>query len=184
MAVKTTRLGFEDLIADTKTKNTIPNVWFVTLNLKDAALLLWREMKTDHASLGILLTKISNNPTKPEVLTMKPEGGFTRYDLNPKYCDRQLSKLALGGFSDEREELAVFPLILLQISLCNESHQISTYLQIVAIKRALNAGVFGVLPEAVVYYLPHPEVATKVPAPTAAVVETDDDEDELEEDIC
>ncbi|KAL3681054.1 hypothetical protein R1sor_024010 [Riccia sorocarpa] len=170
MAAKTTRLGFEDLIAKVKTKSVITNIGFVTLNLKDAALLLWRETKTDPASLGILLTTISSNPSKLEVLAMKPEGGFIRYDLNLKYCDRQLSKLALG------------------ISICIDkvirSQPSYKLLERESIKGVLNAGVFGVLPKAAAHYLPQPEVAPKVPAPAVAVVETDEDDDEIDEDIC
>ncbi|KAL3693943.1 hypothetical protein R1sor_007594 [Riccia sorocarpa] len=122
MAAKTTRLGFDDLIAKVRTKSISKNVWFVILNLKDAVLLLWRETEADLVSLGILLTTISSNLTKLE-----------------------------------RE----------------------------AIKGALNAGVFGVFPKAAVHYLSHPKVATKVPAPAAAVVcfESDEDDEEVAEDI-
>ncbi|KAL3697516.1 hypothetical protein R1sor_011592 [Riccia sorocarpa] len=168
MVAKTTRLGFQDLIAKTKTKTVITQIWFLTLSVKDAALLLWRETKTDPAPLGILLATISNTPTKLEVLAMKPEGCFFRYDLHPKYCDRQASKTALGGSL---------------MSAKNSSQPNYKLLEREAVKGALNAVVFGVLPKAAVHYLPHPEIATKADAPAAAFVETDDDEEEIEEDI-
>ncbi|KAL3682148.1 hypothetical protein R1sor_000170 [Riccia sorocarpa] len=179
MAAKTTRLGFHDLIAKTKTKTIITQVWFVTLSVKDAALLLWRETKTDPAPLGILLSTISNTPTKLEVLAMKPEGGFIRYDLHPKYCDRQASKTALGGFlmSAKNSQISVF------IDKVIRSQPNYKLLEREAVKGALNAGVFSVLPKAVVHYLPRPDIATKATAPAAAFVETDDDEDENEKDI-
>ncbi|KAL3694014.1 hypothetical protein R1sor_007665 [Riccia sorocarpa] len=55
MAGKVSKLGFNDLVRKVRTKFQIPNIWFVTLNVKDAALLLWRETKKDPEFLGIWL---------------------------------------------------------------------------------------------------------------------------------
>ncbi|KAL3683630.1 hypothetical protein R1sor_001652 [Riccia sorocarpa] len=147
MASKTTRLGFQELIAKTKTKTVITNVWFVTLSIKDATLLLWRETKADLAPLGILLSTISNTPTKLEVLVMKPEGGFTRYDLTPKYCDRQTSKTALGGdlMSAKNSQISI---VIGKIIRSQPNYKL---LEREAIKGALSAGVFGVFPKAAVH---------------------------------
>ncbi|KAL3683397.1 hypothetical protein R1sor_001419 [Riccia sorocarpa] len=123
----------------------------------------------------------SSNPTKLEVLAMKQEGDFIRYDLNPKYFDMQESKLALGPSLMSVKNSQIF------VCIDKVIRSQSTYklLEREAIKCALNAGVFGVLPKAAVHYLPHPEVATKVPALAANVFEceSDEDDDGIAEDI-
>ncbi|KAL3695205.1 hypothetical protein R1sor_009281 [Riccia sorocarpa] len=120
---------------------------------------------------------------KLEVLAMKQEGGFVRYELNPKYCDMQESKTSLGvGLLSAKNS---------HISSCINkiimSQQIYKLLEREVIKGALNSGIFEVLPKAAVHYLQHPEVAMKAYAHAAAVVESDSDEDEeaeIAEDIC
>ncbi|KAL3699478.1 hypothetical protein R1sor_017500 [Riccia sorocarpa] len=49
-----------------------------------------------------------------------------------------------------------------------------------AIKGALKAWVFGVIPKDVVHYLLHPEVATKTPALAAAVVEEESQDEKVD----
>ncbi|KAL3683740.1 hypothetical protein R1sor_001762 [Riccia sorocarpa] len=82
-------------------------VWYVTLNVKDAALVIWKHEEPDPISLGILLKTITNTSKVLEVLAMKDGGGFVRLSMDPKYLDRQVSKTALGGglLSAERNQV-------------------------------------------------------------------------------
>ncbi|KAL3684462.1 hypothetical protein R1sor_002484 [Riccia sorocarpa] len=97
MATKQTRLYFDDLAARLKTKFSISRVWFVSLNVADASLVIWKHAEPDPVKCGNLLWCISNTKTVLEVLAMKDGGTFVRLTLEPKNMDRQTSKTALGG---------------------------------------------------------------------------------------
>ncbi|KAL3675950.1 hypothetical protein R1sor_025898 [Riccia sorocarpa] len=97
MATKQTRLYFDDLAARLKTKFSISRVWFVSLNVADASLVIWKHADPDPVKCGNLLKCISNTKTVLEVLAMKDGGTFVRLTLEPKHMDRQTSKTALGG---------------------------------------------------------------------------------------
>ncbi|KAL3696024.1 hypothetical protein R1sor_010100 [Riccia sorocarpa] len=96
MAKKDAQLYFEDLVNIIRTKFPVQGVWFITLNVKDAALVLWKHKTPDPISLGILLKTITNTSKVLKVLAMKDGGGFVRLILDPKFLDRQISKTALG----------------------------------------------------------------------------------------
>ncbi|KAL3681732.1 hypothetical protein R1sor_024688 [Riccia sorocarpa] len=97
MATKHTRLYFDDLAARLKTKFSISRVWFVTLNVTDASLVIWKHAEPDLVKCGNLLQCILNTKSVLEVLAMKDGGTFVRLTLEPKNMDRQTSKTALGG---------------------------------------------------------------------------------------
>ncbi|KAL3689391.1 hypothetical protein R1sor_015700 [Riccia sorocarpa] len=97
MATKHTRLYFDDLTARLKTKFSISHVWFVTLNVTDASLVIWKHAELDPVKCGNLLQCISNTKSVLEVLAMKDGGTFVRLTLEPKNMDRQTSKTALDG---------------------------------------------------------------------------------------
>ncbi|KAL3680118.1 hypothetical protein R1sor_023074 [Riccia sorocarpa] len=113
MATKHTHLYFDDLTARLKTKFSISRVWFVTLNVTDASLVIWKHADPDPVKCGNLLQCISNTKSVLEVLAMKDEGTFVRLTLEPKNMDRKTSKTALGGDllttaeSDSEEEREV-----------------------------------------------------------------------------
>ncbi|KAL3688456.1 hypothetical protein R1sor_014765 [Riccia sorocarpa] len=172
MAKGEARLYYEDLVNKICTKFPVQGAWFITLNVKDAALVIWKHEEPDPVSLCILLKTITNMSKVLEVLGMKDGGGFVRLLLpDPKFLDRQISKTALGPglLSAERG----------QISEVLRKQPNYRLLERESIKGALNAGLFGVLPKAAAHYLLHPEVATKIvsrPAP-AARVDTDSEEE-------
>ncbi|KAL3685589.1 hypothetical protein R1sor_003611 [Riccia sorocarpa] len=159
--MKQTRLYFDDLAARLKTKFQISRVWFISLNVADATLIIWKHSDPDPVKCGILLKCISNTSKILEVMAMKDGGTFVRLTLEPKNMDRKTSKIALeGDLMSEKD------------SQC--------------IKRALSSRVFGVLQKDAATYLPHPEAASSaVPRkPSAVVVETDSDEErEIARDI-
>ncbi|KAL3698219.1 hypothetical protein R1sor_012295 [Riccia sorocarpa] len=97
MATKHTRLYFDDLAARLKTKFSISRMWFVTLNVTDASLVIWKHAEPDPVKCGNLLQCISNTKSVLEVLAMKDGGTFLRLTLEPKNMDRKTSKTALGG---------------------------------------------------------------------------------------
>ncbi|KAL3702175.1 hypothetical protein R1sor_020197 [Riccia sorocarpa] len=97
MAMKQTRLYFDDIAARLKTKFQISRVWFISLNVADATLIIWKHADPDPVKCGILLKCISNTSKILEVLAMKDGGTFVRLTLETKNMDRNTSKIALGG---------------------------------------------------------------------------------------
>ncbi|KAL3694812.1 hypothetical protein R1sor_008463 [Riccia sorocarpa] len=97
MATKETRLYFEDIASRLKTKFSISRVWFVSLNVADASLVIWKHADPDPVKCGNMLKCISNTKSVLEVLAMKDGRTFVRLTLEPKNMDRQTSKTALGG---------------------------------------------------------------------------------------
>ncbi|KAL3692480.1 hypothetical protein R1sor_006131 [Riccia sorocarpa] len=95
MAMKQTRLYFEDLAVRLKMKFSISRVWFI--NVADATLIIWKHADPDPVQCGILLKCISNTSKILEVLAMKEGGLFVRLTLEPKLMDRKTSKIALRG---------------------------------------------------------------------------------------
>ncbi|KAL3685659.1 hypothetical protein R1sor_003681 [Riccia sorocarpa] len=95
--MKQTLLYFDDLAARLKTKFQISRVWFVSLNVADATLIIWKHSDPDPVKCGILLKCISNTSKILEVLAMKDGRTFVRLTLEPKNMDRNTSKIALGG---------------------------------------------------------------------------------------
>ncbi|KAL3690292.1 hypothetical protein R1sor_016601 [Riccia sorocarpa] len=177
MTTKTSRLYFDDLALRLKTKFHIARVWFVSLNVADATFVIWKHADPDPVKCGILLKCISNTSKILEVLAMKDGGTFVRLTLEPKYMDRQQSKIALGGdlLSAKDSKIAVVINGLLRNQTAYK------LLERECIKRALSACVFGVLQKETAYYLQHPDAATtaaprKVVA-AAATVETDSEEE-------
>ncbi|KAL3701973.1 hypothetical protein R1sor_019995 [Riccia sorocarpa] len=177
MAKGEDRLYYEDLVGKIRTKFPVHGVWYVTLNVKDAALVIWKHEDPDPVSLGILLKTITNTTKVLEVLAMKDGGGFVRLSLDPKYLDRQVSKTALGGglLSADRNQISV---VINEVLRKQPNYKL---LERESIKGALNAGLFRVLPKAAAHYLPHPEVATKVAPRTALVARVDTDSEEERE---
>ncbi|KAL3690377.1 hypothetical protein R1sor_016686 [Riccia sorocarpa] len=179
MATKQTRLYFEDLAARIKTKFSISRVWFISLSVADASLVIWKHADQDPVKCGVLLKCISNTKSILEVLAMKDGRTFVRLTLETKLMDRKTSKTALGAL-----KLFVFV-------IATWNHMIAVVVNAVlrkqtgykliereCIKRALNSGVFGVLQRDDASYLPHPE-ATSTVGPrkaAAATVETDSEE--------
>ncbi|KAL3694773.1 hypothetical protein R1sor_008424 [Riccia sorocarpa] len=110
--MKTSRLYFDDLALRLKTKFVISCVWFVSLNVADATLVIWKHADPDPVKCGILLKCISNTSKLLEVLAMKDGGTFVRLTLEPKLMDRQQSKIALGGdllsAKDSQKEAAYY----------------------------------------------------------------------------
>ncbi|KAL3676413.1 hypothetical protein R1sor_026361 [Riccia sorocarpa] len=182
MAKGEARLYYEDLVNKIRTKFPVQGVWFITLNVKDAALVIWKHEEPDPVSLGILLKTITNTSKVLEVLAMKDGGGFVRLLLDPKFLDRQISKTALGPglLSAKRGQISK---VINEVLRKQPNYKL---LERESIKGALNAGLFGVLPKAAAHYLPHPEVATKVvsrPAPAARVDTYSEEEREIARDI-
>ncbi|KAL3680646.1 hypothetical protein R1sor_023602 [Riccia sorocarpa] len=97
MATKETRLYFEDIASRLKTKFSISRVWFVSLNVADASLVIWKYADPDPVKCSNMLQCISNTKSVLEVLAMKHVGTFLRLTLEPKNMDRQTSQTALGG---------------------------------------------------------------------------------------
>ncbi|KAL3692273.1 hypothetical protein R1sor_005924 [Riccia sorocarpa] len=95
--MKTSRLYFNDLALRLKTKFAISRVWFISLNMANATLVIWKHVDPDPVKCDILLKCISNTSKLLEVLAMKDGGTFVRLTLEPKLMDRQQSKIALGG---------------------------------------------------------------------------------------
>ncbi|KAL3685087.1 hypothetical protein R1sor_003109 [Riccia sorocarpa] len=173
--MKKTRLYFDDLVTRLKTKFQILRVWFISLNVADATLIIWKHSDPHPVKCGILLKCISNTSKIPEVLAMKDGGTFVRLMLEPKNMDRNTSKIALGGDLMSAKDSQI------SVVINNLLRKQSGYklLERECVKRALSSGVFGVLQKDVATYLPHPEVASSaVPhRPFASVVETDSDEE-------
>ncbi|KAL3701442.1 hypothetical protein R1sor_019464 [Riccia sorocarpa] len=70
MAMKQTRLYFEDLAARLKVKFSISRVWFISLNVADGTLIIWKHADPDPVQCSILLKCISNTSKILEVLAM------------------------------------------------------------------------------------------------------------------
>ncbi|KAL3684808.1 hypothetical protein R1sor_002830 [Riccia sorocarpa] len=182
MAQEDTRLYFEDFSNRIRTKFSIPGVWFITLNVKDATLVLWKDTNKDSVSCGILLKSVSNTSKILEVLAMKDGGGFVRFTLEPKLMDRKMFKTALGAslMSAEKNQISM---VINDVLRQQPSYKL---LERESFKRAISSRVFGVLPKAVAYYLPHPEAASKDATHQAPAtrVESDSKEDrEIARDI-
>ncbi|KAL3681496.1 hypothetical protein R1sor_024452 [Riccia sorocarpa] len=180
--MKQTRLYFDDIAARLKTKFQISRVWFISLNVADATLIIWKHADPDPVKCGILLKCISNTSKILEVLAMKDRGTFVRLTLETKNMDRNTSKIALGGDLMSAKDSQI------SMVINNLLRKQSGYklLERECVKRALSSGVFGVLQKDVASYLPHPEAASStVPRKTsAAVVEEDSDEErEIARDI-
>ncbi|KAL3698326.1 hypothetical protein R1sor_012402 [Riccia sorocarpa] len=88
-------LYFEDLVNKICTKFPVQGVWFVTLNIEDASLVLWKHEEKDPVSLGILLKTITNTSKVLEVLAMKDGGGSKQ--SNYKLPEREPIKGALNS---------------------------------------------------------------------------------------
>ncbi|KAL3694072.1 hypothetical protein R1sor_007723 [Riccia sorocarpa] len=174
MAMKQTRLYFEDLTARLKTKFSLSRVWFISLNVADATLIIWKHADPDPVQCGILLKCISNTSKILEVLAMREGRTFVRLTLEPKLMDKKTSKIALGGdlMSAKDSQISVVINALLRKQTGYK------LLERECIKRALSSGVFGVLQKDAASYLPHPEAAsTGAPSKAAAAtVETDSEE--------
>ncbi|KAL3687348.1 hypothetical protein R1sor_013657 [Riccia sorocarpa] len=157
MVKKDSRLYFEDLADRIRTKFSIPGVWFIMLNVKDATLVLWKYTDKDHVSCDILLKSVFNISRILEVLMMKEGGGFLRFTLEPKLMDRKMSKTTLGAglMSAERNQISM---MINDVLKQQPSYQL---LEREAIKHTLTSRIFGVLPKADAYYLPHPDVTSK-----------------------
>ncbi|KAL3687024.1 hypothetical protein R1sor_013333 [Riccia sorocarpa] len=97
MTTISTVLTFDSLVKKIRTKLSISSAWFVTQNVADAALYLWRFNGDEPIPLGVILKTVSNTNNTIELLARKKEGGFVRYELQVKYMDRKQSKLALGA---------------------------------------------------------------------------------------
>ncbi|KAL3677199.1 hypothetical protein R1sor_027147 [Riccia sorocarpa] len=97
MAMKQTRLYFKDLAAKLKTKFSISCVWFISLNVADVTLIIWKHADPDPVQCDILLKCISNTSKILEVFAMKEGSLYVRLMLEPKLMDRKTSKIALGG---------------------------------------------------------------------------------------
>ncbi|KAL3676667.1 hypothetical protein R1sor_026615 [Riccia sorocarpa] len=95
--MKQTRLYFDDIAARLKTKFQISRVWFISLNVADATLIIWKHADPDPMKCKILLKCISNASKILEVLAMKDGVTFVRLTLETKNMDRNTSKIALGG---------------------------------------------------------------------------------------
>ncbi|KAL3675155.1 hypothetical protein R1sor_025103 [Riccia sorocarpa] len=182
MATKQTRLYFEDLTGRLKTKFSISRVWFISLNVADASLVIWKHADPNPIKCGILLKCISNTKSILEVLTMKDGGTFVRLTLEPKLMDRKTSKTALRGdlLSAKDSQIGV---------VVNTVLRKQTGYKLIereCIKRALSFGVFGVLQRDAASYLPHPDAASTVAPRKAAAttIETDSEEErEIDRDV-
>ncbi|KAL3688026.1 hypothetical protein R1sor_014335 [Riccia sorocarpa] len=108
MAMKQTRLYFEELAARLKTKFSISRVWFLSLNVAYATLIIWKHADPDLVQCGILLKCISNTSKILEVLAMKEERTFVRLRLEPKFMDRKTSKITLGVFGVLQKDAASY----------------------------------------------------------------------------
>ncbi|KAL3694870.1 hypothetical protein R1sor_008521 [Riccia sorocarpa] len=97
MTTVSTILTFDSLVKKIKTKHSISSAWFITQNVADAALYLWRFNGDEPIPLGVILKTVSNTNNKIELLARKKEGGFVRYELQVRYMERKQSKLALGA---------------------------------------------------------------------------------------
>ncbi|KAL3676559.1 hypothetical protein R1sor_026507 [Riccia sorocarpa] len=179
MTTKHTRIYFDDLAARLKTKFSISRVWFVTLNVTDASLVIWKHAEPDPVKCGNLLQCISNTKSVLEVLAMKDGGTFVRLTLEPKNMDRKTSKTALGGdllsAKDSQRSVVINNVLKKQ----------SGYKQVEreCIKRALSSGIFGVLQREAASYLPHPELASAA-APRKPVTATAESDSEEEREIA
>ncbi|KAL3678189.1 hypothetical protein R1sor_021145 [Riccia sorocarpa] len=107
---------------------------------------------------------------------MKDGGTFVRLTLEPKNMDRNTSKIALGGdLMSAKDSQASMRFM-----------DVLAYMYLMSALASMSSGVFGVLQKDAATYLPHPEAASSaVPRrPSAAVVETDSDEErEIARDI-
>ncbi|KAL3697930.1 hypothetical protein R1sor_012006 [Riccia sorocarpa] len=180
MARTTTVLTFDSLVKKVKTKHSVTAVWFVTQNLSDAALLLWRYNGDEPIPLGVVLKTISHSANTLELLARKKEGGFYRYELQVKYMDRKQSTLALGRDLVMAPNNQVYRLI----DKAMESNENYKILERESIKEALHAGFFGVMDKEPSYYLPHPECVKKSRAVAPVQADTGDEDDEEDEDFA
>ncbi|KAL3680099.1 hypothetical protein R1sor_023055 [Riccia sorocarpa] len=170
-------LTFDSLVKKIKTKHSVTAPWFVTQNVADAALLLWRFNGDGVIPLGVILKTISHTGTTIEFLSRKKEGGFYRYELQTKYMDRKQSELALGAGLVSAPSNQLYRLFD-KVMHANQNYKI---LERESIKEALTAGFFGVMAKDPSHYLPHPESVKK--SRETAVVQAEDagDEDDIDD---
>ncbi|KAL3687470.1 hypothetical protein R1sor_013779 [Riccia sorocarpa] len=160
-------LTFDSLVKKIKTKHSVTAPWFVTQNVADAALLLWRFNGDDVVPLGVILKTIAHNVHTIEFLSRKKEGGFYRYELQTKYMDRKQSEFALGAGLVSAPSNQIYRLFD-KVMQSNQNYKI---LERESIKEALTAGFFGVMAKEPSHYLPQPECAKK--SHESAVVEAE-----------
>ncbi|KAL3691467.1 hypothetical protein R1sor_005118 [Riccia sorocarpa] len=155
MTTVSTILTFDSLVKKIKTKLSISSAWFVTQNVADAALCLWRFNRDEPVPLGVILKTVSNTNNTIELLARKKEGGFVRYELQVRYMERKQSKLALGGglLSVENNQIHC---LLEKAMHSTENYKL---LEREIIKEALRAGFFGVMAEPPSHYLPRSSLA-------------------------
>ncbi|KAL3678347.1 hypothetical protein R1sor_021303 [Riccia sorocarpa] len=181
MTTISTVLTFDSLVKKIRTKLSISSAWFVTQNVADAALYLWRFNGDEPIPLGVILKTVSNTNNTIELLARKKEGGFVRYELQVKYMDRKQSKLALGAGLLSADNNQIYRL------LEKAMHSTENYklLERETIKEVLRAAFFGVMAQPPSHYLPHTELVQKARGSQGVhVAEEDDvDEEEIQEDI-
>ncbi|KAL3682682.1 hypothetical protein R1sor_000704 [Riccia sorocarpa] len=177
-------LTFDSLVKKIKTKHSETTPWFVTQNVADAALLLWRFSGDDVVPLEVILKTIAHSAHTIEFLSRKKEDGFYRYELQTKYMHRKQSELALGAGLVSAPSNQLYRLFD-KVMQSNQNYKI---LERESIKEALTAGFFGVMAKEPSHYLPHLECAKK--SRESAVVEAevgggedDIDDEEFAEDI-
>ncbi|KAL3687028.1 hypothetical protein R1sor_013337 [Riccia sorocarpa] len=163
-------LTFDSLVKKIKTKHSVTAPWFVTQNVADAALLLWRFSGDDVIPLGVILKTISHTGTTIEFLSKKKEGGFYRYELQSKYMDRKQSELPLGA--------GLLYRLFDKVMQTNQNYKI---LERESIKEALTAGFFGVMAKDPSHYLPHLEYAKKSKETAVGEAEDAGDEDDIDD---
>ncbi|KAL3694290.1 hypothetical protein R1sor_007941 [Riccia sorocarpa] len=150
-------LTLDSLVKKIKTKHSVTAPWFVTQNVVDASLLLWRFSGDDVVPLGVILKTIAHSAQTIEFLSRKKEGGFYRYELQTKYMERKQSELALGAGLVSAPSNQLYRLFD-KVMQSNQNYKI---LERESIKEALTAGFFGVMAKEPSHYLPHPECAKK-----------------------
>ncbi|KAL3685099.1 hypothetical protein R1sor_003121 [Riccia sorocarpa] len=181
MTTVSTILTFDSLVKKIKTKHSISSAWFITQNVADAALYLWRFNGDEPVPLGVILKTVSNTNNMIELLARKKEGGFVRYELQVRYMEMKQSKLALGAGLLSAENNQIHRLL----EKAMQSTENYKLLERETIKEALGAGFFGVMAKPHSHYLPHTELVQKFRGSQRGngAEEDDVDEEEIQEDI-
>ncbi|KAL3689915.1 hypothetical protein R1sor_016224 [Riccia sorocarpa] len=181
MTIVSTILTFDSLVKKIKTKHSISSAWFITQNVADAALYLWRFNGDEPIPLGVILKTVSNTNNTIKLLARKKEGGFVRYELQVRYMERKQSKLALGAGLLSAENNQIHRLL----EKAMQSTENYKLLERETIKEALHAGFFGVMAKPPSHYLPHTELVQKFCGSQGGngAEEDDVDEEEIQEDI-
>ncbi|KAL3678914.1 hypothetical protein R1sor_021870 [Riccia sorocarpa] len=167
-------LTFDSLVKKIKTKHFVTVPWFVTQNVADAALLLWRFNGDDVIPLGVVLKTIAHTANTIEFCRGRKKVVFIDTSSRPN--------IWIGSnLSSHLEQGLLFDKVM-------QSNQNYKILECESIKEALTAGFFGVMAKDPSHYLPHPECAKKL-RETAVVqaevggAEDDIDDEEFAEDI-